>query len=355
MMKELRYNVPRQAYVGLLADLTRKNDRRPLRVFTALLLTVGQMAAVAWLCVFRLEGGQRLFFAVWSALLAALTVLRRCTVRQRAQGTLRRLEYGGQLPEDFWKEHRLLAAGGELRLRYGAQSLSCPLYGLSGVEEREETLYLYCGGTIFDLVPAGAFPSREAMTAWAEELRRAAASAKAPEPGGEGFSWTMEERDFLEGQYQAYRLLYYRYRFLRPATFVRLAVSVAAVVSLMRWHTPANGALCGALLILANLENLSMIPALCRLRIRRELGAWRGGRSYRLSLEGEELLFSSERARAGIPVDQVNLCQEWGEWYLIAWNRFPAVVLPRETAREAAPLLNQIQALYQGRLRREHS
>lgn len=205
-MKELSYQVPREAYVGLLAGMIRKNDRRPLRVVTALLLTVGQMAAVGALCLFRLEGSQRIFFLVWSLLVAGLTVLRRCTVRQRAKGTLDRLEYTGQLPGDFWKEHRLQVTEQELRLRYGGQSLACPLRGVSRVEEREDVLDLYCGETIFDIVPLAAFSGREAMAAWAAELRRAASQAPEAERAEGGLSWTLEERDFEEGQYQAYRL-----------------------------------------------------------------------------------------------------------------------------------------------------
>ena len=61
-MKELTYQVPRQAYTALLADMIRRNERRPIRIMTLLLLTVGQMAAVLVLCLFRLEGGERGFF-----------------------------------------------------------------------------------------------------------------------------------------------------------------------------------------------------------------------------------------------------------------------------------------------------
>lgn len=353
-MKELTYQVPRQAYAGLLADMIRKNDRRPLRVAAALLLTVGQMAAVALLCVFRLEPGQRAFFLVWSLLLAGLTVLRRCTVRQRANGTLQRLEYTGQLPQDYWKEHRLRIKDGELRLRYGDQILSCPLYGISRVEERADCLFLYCGETVFDIVPESAFSGADAMGRWARDLRAQAAGSSppaetAPEPSGDAVSWTMEEKAFQEGQYQAYRILYYRFRFLRPATFVRLAVSAGAAVSLVYNRAPANTALCAALLLLANVENISMIPPLCRLRIRRELGEWKGGGTFRLALEGDVLIYTSGHARAEIPLHKINLCQEFGDLQLIAWSSFPAVAMPRETARTAAaPLLQKIQALQQG-------
>lgn len=353
-MKELTYQVPRQAYANLLADMIRKNDRRPFRVAAALLLTVGQMAAVALLCVFRLEPGQRAFFLVWSLLLAGLTVLRRCTVRQRANGTLQRLEYTGQLPQDYWKEHRLQLSDTELRLRYGDQILTCPLYGISRVEEQDGSLFLYCGETIFDIVPEAAFSGTEAMGRWARDLRAKAAGSKppaetVPESSGDAVSWTMEEKAFQEGQYQAYRILYYRFRFLRPATFVRLAVSAAAAVSLVYHRTPVNTALCAALLLLANVENISMIPPLCRLRIRRELGEWKGGGSYCLALEEDALIYTSGHARAEIPLHKINLCQEFGDLHLIAWSSFPAVVMPKETARTAAaPLLQKIQALQQG-------
>lgn len=353
-MMEIAYQVPRQLYIALLADMIRKNDRRPIRIFTALLLTVGQMAVVILLCIFRLEEGQRLFFLGWSVLLAALTLLRRCTVKQRANGTLQRLEYTNQLPEDYWKEHKLRTTGQELRLSYGTQRLSCPLHGISSVVEKGEALYLYCGETIFDIVPESAFRDAGAMKKWAENLRKMASDAKAPEDvkksvQADGVSWILEERDFAEGQYQAYRALYYRYRFLRTATFVRLAVSVAAVIGLMNDRSAVNAALCVALLVLANLENISMVPFICRFRIRRELQDWKGGREYHLALQEGTIVFSSDTAQAEIPIHKINLCQELGPWYLIAWNNFPAVVIPREIAQTAAaPLLEKIRALYQG-------
>ena len=192
------------------------------------------------------------------------------------------------------------------------------------------------------------------MGRWARDLRAKAAGSKppaetVPESSGDAVSWTMEEKAFQEGQYQAYRILYYRFRFLRPATFVRLAVSAAAAVSLVYHRTPANTALCAALLLLANVENISMIPPLCRLRIRRELGEWKGGGSYCLALEEDALIYTSGHARAEIPLHKINLCQEFGDLHLIAWSSFPAVVMPKETARTAAaPLLQKIQALQQG-------
>ena len=137
---ELTYQVPRDAYVNLLESMIRKNDRRPLKMLTALLLTVGQMTAVILLCIFKLEGSQRIFVLIWSVLVAGITVLRRCTARQRAKGTLTRLEYSGQLPEDYWKKHRLTVAERELRLSYGEARLCCPLNAVGPVEQRAVSL-----------------------------------------------------------------------------------------------------------------------------------------------------------------------------------------------------------------------
>lgn len=351
---DLTYKVPRQAYIDLLANMIRRNERRPIRVFTLLLLTVVQMTAVILLCIFRLNPDQRIFFLVWSILLAALTVLRRCTVMSRARGTLQRLEYTGQLSEDFWKEHKLGTTDGQLRLRYGAQRLSCPLHGLSRIEERADALHLYCGETMFDIIPAAAFPNREAMERFARSLRDQAAhsqppAAKPADLAEDGLFWRMDERVFEDGQYLAYRTLYYRHRFLRAATFVRLAISVLAVINLFRDASPLNIALSAVLLVLANLENLSMLPFVCRFRIRREVGDWRGSEEYRLFLRGNTVVFASDRAEVRIPAEKIYFCEKVGSYYLIGWSSFPAVVLPAQVLQtpEAIALTEDIKALHQ--------
>lgn len=353
---ELTYQVPREMYIELLADMIRRNERRPIRLATALLMTVGQMAVVILLCIFRLEAGQRVFFLIWSVLLAALTVLRRSTVKLRAKGTLQRLEYTGQLPEDFWKEHRLRTVGQELRLQYGTQRLSCALINVTQVEEKAHALYVYCGETVFDIVPETAFGSRDAMLRFAKTIRTLAANAEVPPEKAaskpeDGLFWTMEETHFEDGQYLAYRTLFYRYRFLRPAMFARLAVSVFAVISLMNGAAGFNLAICIVLLILANLENISMIPFVCRLRIRREVGTWRGGHDYRLSLQGDTIRYASDRAEASIPVSKINLCEKVGPYFIISWSSFPAVVLPPEVWQtpEGSALIKEIEVLYQGK------
>ena len=182
---DMTYRVSKNAYIELLADMVRCNDSRPVKLFTTFLLTLGQMAAVAVLCATRLEGRERVFAIVWSLLLAGITLLRRRTVRQRAKGTLQRLEYAGQLPEDYWREHRLRTAGNELRVSYGGQRLSCPLHAVGPVEERADALYIYCGGTIFDIIPAEAFKNADAMQRFARDLRAAAHPPGARRMGGQ--------------------------------------------------------------------------------------------------------------------------------------------------------------------------
>lgn len=84
---DMTYRVSKNAYIELLADMVRRNDSRPVKLFTTFLLTLGQMAAVAVLCATRLEGRERVFAIVWSLLLAGITLLHR---RKRAARQLRR-------------------------------------------------------------------------------------------------------------------------------------------------------------------------------------------------------------------------------------------------------------------------
>lgn len=355
---DIHYKVPKQIYIELLAEMIRTNERRPIRVLTTLLLTVGQMAIIMGLCVFKVEqASHKTFLLIWSLLLAGLTVLRRCTTRQRAAGTLRRLEYTKQLPQDYWQEHKLYRKGQALVLQYGELELTCPISGISRIEETPHALYLYCEQTIFDIVPVSAFANVQQMQSFIRTLRNLAGQAQdqtnvrdivkdrlQSDSANAGLHWEMDEKTFLDGQYIAYHTLFYRYRFLRPATFVRLAVSVFAVVSFMQSAAVTNRIFCAVLLLLANLENISMIPAVCRLRIRREVGAWQGGTAYRLALQKDILIYASEQAQVNIPISKINLCEKRGAYFIIAWKDFPAVIIPEAICQqpEAVDLLAQI-------------
>lgn len=190
------------------------------------------------------------------------------------------------------------------------------------------------------------------MQRFARDLRAAAEQAEMPgektdavPTAAADLTWEMDEKQFLDGQFIAFRTLYYRYRFVRRATFIRLAASVAAVVNLMANRTPLGIAASAVVLLVANLENISMLPALSRLRIRRELGAWEGSCAFRLSMQQDTLLFASEKSAVTIPVDKINLCEKVGAYYIIAWSSFPAVILPESAAQspETAALLRRIE------------
>lgn len=179
------------------------------------------------------------------------------------------------------------------------QRLSCPLHAVGPVEERADALYIYCGGTIFDIIPAEAFKNADAMQRFARDLRAAAEQAEMPGEKADAvptaaadLTWEMDEKQFLDGQFIAFRTLYYRYRF-----------------------------------------------------VRRELGAWEGSCAFRLSMQQDTLLFASEKSAVTIPVDKINLCEKVGAYYIIAWSSFPAVILPESAAQspETAALLRRIE------------
>ncbi len=210
----------KNAYIELLADMVRRNDSRPVKLFTTFLLTLGQMAAVAVLCATRLEGRERVFAIVWSLLLAGITLLRRRTVRQRkghaAASGIRRSAPGGLLAR-AQAAHRRKRAARQLRRPAPFLPASCG----RPVEERADALYIYCGGTIFDIIPAEAFKNAEAMQRFARDLARRQSRPKMPgektdavPTAAADLTWEMDEKQFLDGQFIAFRTLYYRYRFV---------------------------------------------------------------------------------------------------------------------------------------------
>lgn len=335
---KLTYTVPRELYIILMEDMLRKRERRPLGMFLYFILTIGQFAGCVVVGFLRMEGKQRYFLLVWSVLLAALTVLRRSTVPQRAKGLLARLEDSGQLPKDYWEKHILQVKKDILQLRYGAQELTCPLAGISRVEERKEAVYIWSGETIFDMVPLSVFQGPEAVQKFVHSLEQL--SETTPMPGqetvvaetGSCITWSLSEKAFIDGQYLAFRTLYYKYRFLRTATFIRLALSVMAVINIMRDLAPVNLALSIIVLVVVNLENISMIPFICKFRIRREIGAWKGSDQFRLVSQGDSFLFASENNSVRIPMDKILLYQQIGSDTVIAWSDFPAVIIPASCA-----------------------
>lgn len=348
---KLIYTVPRELYIILMEDMIRKRERRPLGMFLYFILTIGQFAGCLLVGFLRMEGKSRYFLLIWSVLLAALTILRRSTVPQRAKGLLMRLEDSGQLPKDFWEKHILQVKKDILQLRYGAQELTCPLAGISRVEERTDAVYIWCGETIFDMVPLTAFHGPEGVKDFIRGLEQLSATtpmpgqAEVPMENSSCISWSIDEKKFLDGQFLAFRTLYYKYRFLRAATFIRLGISVMAVINIMRDLSPVNLAISIVILIVANLENISMIPFICKFRIRRELGAWKGSKQFRLAKQGDAFLFASETTSVRIPLKKIRLYQQTGSDTIIAWSDFPAMVIPTSVTKteEAIEILKGIK------------
>ena len=235
------------------------NDSRPVKLFTTFLLTLGQMAAVAVLCATRLEGRERVFAIVWSLLLAGITLLRRRTVRQRAghaaASGIRRSAPGGLLARAQAAHRRKRAAR---RLRRPAPFLPASCGRL--VEERADALYIYCGGTIFDIIPAEAFKNAEAMQRFARDPRggRAGRNARGKRrtpfrlrrPTSPG-RWT--KSSFSTAVHRVPHAVL-PLSLCGRATFIRLAASVAAVVNLMANRTPLGIAASAVVLLVANLE-----------------------------------------------------------------------------------------------------
>ena len=115
---DMTYRVSKNAYIELLADMVRRNDSRPVKLFTTFLLTLGQMAAVAVLCATRLEGRERVFAIVWSLLLAGITLLRRREVSDKLIAALEAAEQTDEVKyildnREFLAKKSVWAIGGD--------------------------------------------------------------------------------------------------------------------------------------------------------------------------------------------------------------------------------------------------
>ena len=332
---KLEYTVTENDYITLLAGLIRIRDNRPLRRVAFLLLTVGQMAVIAWLCLTRLAPEQRPFFIVWSVLLAAFTVLRRRTVRARAKGTLYRLKADGQLPEDYWKPHRLEEKKDGLALSYGGVRLLCPPGQLTHADEADGLLYLRVGDAIFDIVPLTAFASDAEKQAFLAQLDAFCArdalpeEPAAPEEGELSLSYALDDAEFLRTQVAAFRAVYLRYQLTKPMSLVSMAVSVFLLVYAAARPSAATIALAIAFFLLLNRSNLTVLTPLARLRIRRELGAWHGGEmTLTAGLWGVRYTDGTESVT--VPYAAIDVSGDAKIGRILSWGRFPAIVIPAE-------------------------
>jgi len=339
---KLTYTVTENDYIRLLTQLIRKKDRRPFAMVTLFLLTAGQMILIAWLCVYRLERERWAFFIVWSVLIAAFTVLRRCTVRARARGTLYRLKANAQLPADYWKPHRLEETEDGLRLTYGDVRMLCPPGHFGGYEEHDELLYLYADAGIFDIIPAAALASPEkkkTICAGLDAFRGRAPELppELSEPAGDAVELTVPfgEGEYLRAQVSAYRTMYARYQLAKPNSLVKLAVSVFLIVYAASRPSAGIAALAAALCLLLNRDHLMAFTPLAGLRIRRELGAWSDSREITLSASPAGIRQENGDTVLFVPYESISLSENGRVGRIFSWGRLPAIVVPGAVCQSA--------------------
>lgn len=348
---KLTYTVTENDYIQLLSQLISKKDRKPFSMLTLFLLTIGQMGIVAWLCATRVERQNWVYLIVWSLLIAFITVLRRCTVRARAKGTLYRLKSNGQLVEDYWKPHRLEETDDGLRLTFGGTRILCPPGHLGALEENGDLLYIYADGTIFDIIPASAFSSRskkENVLAALESFRGRPAELppELAESEEEDVSITLsyEEGGFLKEQVAAYRTLYARYQAVKTSSLLKLGVSIFFVVYTVYQGSRGTIALAAALCLLLNRDHLLAFTPLTGLRIRKELGAWSGCRELVLTAGSTGIRLKSPDTALFVPYSSIGLSEEAKIGRIFSWGRLPAIVIPKALRKtpEGMAFLDQV-------------
>ena len=339
---KLEYLVTENDYISLLADMLRKNDRRPIKQFLFFMLTVGQMAIIAYMCAFKLDSSRWPFYIGWSIAVAALNILHRKTVRARAKGTLLRLKAGSQLPEDYWQPHKLKEGREGLELRYGEIRTLCTFGGLTNIEERNGLIYLYSGGNIFDIIPTETFKTANAKKEFLDWMHRFQMTDSTDlEPAAKYWDnsseiklqFTLKDSDFLNAQISAFRSLYLKYQFGKGSSLIRLAISVFAVVNFVMAPSTLNLLLSVVLLLILNTTNISVLTPLGRMRIRRELGeAWQNGGDIVLSIGDRGIWYRCGEELMLVPYDNINAIDETKTYRYLSWGRFPAIVIPKRVA-----------------------
>lgn len=337
----LTYAVTKDNYIHLLAELIRRNERRPIKRIVFLLTTVGQMALVAILCSFQLDREQWPFFIIWSLLVAGVQTLRRLTVRQRAKGTLERFLYTNQLPEDYWKPHHLRETSEGLLLTFGGVRQLCAPEHLTRFEETGEQLHLYAGEGIFDIIPLSTFPTTQAKTEFLQALdifrQRITPESGNPTsmepPGGYGevcCTYSLEGDAFCQAQVSAFRTLYLRYQFGRSSSLVRLAISVCLILNFLAQPSMLMGLFSLALILTMNMKHLTALTSLGRIRIQRELGDWKEGGLLKLSAGNAGIWFSNGQEYVLIPYGKINAMEKTKHSRVLSWGRFPAITIPED-------------------------
>ena len=327
----------------MLAGFIRKRDQRLSRRIMLFLMTLGQMGLVAWLCMTKLERSQWAFYIVWSLLLAAVSILRVLTFRQRAKGTLLRLKDNGQLPEDFWKPHHLSETKEGLALTYGSVRTVCAPGELSSFLEEDGLIYLKAGENIFDIVPAGGFATEQKKQDFLDDLRHfceRGPSAVEKDAGAGAFSendknaksilYKQDEKTFIRTQASAFRSVYMRYQFVEKVSLLKLAATVFLIAVAVMNFSAGTAVMAAALTTLLNRNHLLVLTPLLTLRVKKELGAWAEGEEIRLDAGSTGVRMRRGKEQVLVDYKEISAPEDGRYGRLYSWGRLPVIIVPPE-------------------------
>ncbi|MBQ6469567.1 MAG: hypothetical protein IJJ50_05910 [Lachnospiraceae bacterium] len=334
------YQVSQDDYLAMLASMIRKQDAKPFRRLLLVLLTIGQMGMALWLCLTRLEKSQRVLLMTASVLLAALIVFWTFAVRFRAKGMLGQVRKTGQLPEDFWKLHRLEETKEGLALSYGSVRLVCDAGRLSFEKQENGQIWIQADSKIFDIVPDSAFPSEERKESFLAELGTVQEKAKKEKSVYENeedgdtceLQYPMDGKEWIRSQAAAFRAFYVRYRLFEKISVLKIAATVALIVLCVFRFSYGTAAMTAAFAVLLNDKHFVAFSPLLKRRIRKETGRWEDAGQIRLSALKNGIIMRGGSEELFVPYSHIQILESPKLGRVLAWEKMPAVIIPEAAA-----------------------
>ena len=247
-MNVFRYRISEENYTDMLRYVLRSRECRPMRLLFFAVLTVGQMAWVAYMvCTAEISAAMRTFLCVWSVVLAAINILYRVLRPQRARNTYRRLMKTGQIAKEYWGEHVMRIDGGEVRLSFGKTKLECFCSEVTLVD-RGNALLLFARNTALDIFPYRTAAERDAflqaLSDGAAEKASAATDEKLGETADAALHFALKGEEFLRRQVRIYQGYFVQKTLPKPATLLKMAAT-----ALMIWYAFQRGGALVALVV----------------------------------------------------------------------------------------------------------
>lgn len=247
-MNTFRYRISEENYIDMLRYVFRSRECRPMRLLFFAILTVGQMAWVAYMiCTAEMSAAVRTFLCVWSVVLAVINILYRVLRPQRARNTFRRLQKTGQIEREYWGEHTLRVDGGEVRLSFGKTKLECFCSEVT-LADRGSALLLFARNTTLDIFPYGTTAERDALlqalSGGTAEKASAASDGKLEETADAALHFTLKGEEFLRRQVRIYQGYFVQKTLPKPTTLLKLAAT-----ALMIWYAVQRGGAFAAVVV----------------------------------------------------------------------------------------------------------